>query len=326
MIPENDRPTPNAGGGDFSEPWLKLRGGLARHFADGRLNETTGFLFFRLLLAVNAEGFPASGVVWTSAADVAHRLCPSWSLKKAQDALTSLEAGGYIRRWRETGSRGAYPVMIHRWEVVRGRTQWSRVNAWASTSYKTPTLDDWTREGTPLGDTDGGYGEGIREGDTVLKRESKRKRRSDGASLLSSVAPEAGAGGHEAGDSLGSADCPPEQSSGKPSARAHALLEAFDAALVASGLPVDRRSVAARRRALAAAERAAATVPEATAADFAGAAAAALSDRYLRDRGFPFELFASSAPRYVRAARAGAATRSTSADLEARLENLDGEK
>ena len=320
MIPEHDRTTASAGGGDFSEPWLKLRGGLARHFADGRLNETTGFLFFRLLLAVNAEGFPASGVVWTSAADVAHRLCPSWSLKKAQDALTSLEAGGYIRRWREAGSRGAYPVMIHRWEVVRGRTQGSRVNAWASTSYKTPTLDDGTREVTPIGDTDGGYGEGIREGDTVLKRESKRKRKNDGASLSSSGNPEAGAGGHERVDSLDPSEA---RTASKPSPRAQELLGAFDAALVASGLPADTRSAQARRRALEAAERAAATVPDATAEDFAAAARAALGDRYLRDRGFPFELFAAAAPRYVRAARAGAATRSTSDDLDARLAELD---
>ena len=69
----------------WTEPWTKLRGGLHRHFLEGRLDEATGYLFLRLLLLIPAEGFPESGTVWTSSRGRRPPTLPRLELKEGPE-------------------------------------------------------------------------------------------------------------------------------------------------------------------------------------------------------------------------------------------------
>lgn len=286
----------------WTEPWTKLRGGLHRHFSEGRLDEATGYLFFRLLLMVPAEGFPATGVIWTSAADIAHRICPKWSLRKAQRVLKSLEGGRYIRRWRQSGSRGTSPVQIHRWEVPFGVTQGSVIDAWGSDSYERPAFIGVTPEGNPRRQHGVSPQEVTPGGNTVLEDRDEEEEETRGT------------GG------------PSSQSLNGQKARGQVVVSVFDEVLEGAGFPVDRRSTKAADRAARSALRFLEAAGNPEPEIIRQAVTAGLADPYLKDRGFPFELWASQGARYVRQVLAGGSSRPASEDdLDRLLDAVDHE-
>lgn len=132
--------------------FLQIRTGLNQHLTDGRMTEPMFTLYMRLQLEMGQNGFPETGVVWTSAADVSNRLLPEWSKQKAQRTLRRLFEGKYCRSWRDAGSRGQYPIQFNRHRVPLGDTQGMLIDAWATTNYKRPaflgdTVSDTRRTG-----------------------------------------------------------------------------------------------------------------------------------------------------------------------------------
>ena len=76
----------------------------------------------------------------------------------------------------------------------------------------------------------------------------------------------------------------------------------FDSVLESSGFPLDRRNSKAEDRAAKAALRFLEAVPNVETDTLRQAVEIGLHDPFLRDRGFPFELWASQGSRYVRQA------------------------
>ena len=315
------------GGPGRGSGFIILRNGLEDHFRDGRIGPIDGLVFLRLMMLVQVEGYPDLGAVWTSARDLSARVIPGLTERVIQGALRRLEAGRYVRRWRESGSRGTYPVTVHKWQFG---TQAAPVNAWALTAWDAVEADIGTHSdgrNSPVNSNrnspvNSNGNSKLSSNGTHAYDASRYERLPYGSSSSSSgthagsnqelepeLEPELGeehrpkdlenSEGRKEDD--GGAEPPfpnhEEVPDGKP------LLLAWAASLARQGLPADawgqrrRQTLALKAGRTAAALEVAVDDPR-----WLPAMAAALGDDYLRARGFPFELFLSQAARFLRSA------------------------
>lgn len=120
-------------------------------------NRSLSFTEYAVLLTLTLLADKENGV-WHGCAIALSAKFGDGSLSKraAQDALHSLEAGGYIRRFRSHGQRGNFPILVNRYEITVGGLKGALINADATTDWKNPACsaptdnetDDRTDEGT----------------------------------------------------------------------------------------------------------------------------------------------------------------------------------
>lgn len=161
----------------------KLRVGILDHIDDGRLCGVDLAVFTFLLLRCKVQG--DRGVVWTSYPVLVDAL--SFSEKQVRCSFQRLEKHRYIRVFRQQGSRGKYPVLIHRYELTDQGRREVYIDAWETTDYECPL----TYQGT---DREGGR-EGDREGERVppysesIEKRPETKSSSSGSFLASEKSP-----------------------------------------------------------------------------------------------------------------------------------------
>lgn len=111
------------------------RRGLLNHYKKGLLSLTDAGLHD--LLCHLAD--PASGVVWTNAADLGHQC--NYSRKFIQQYLRRLERKGYIKRFAVARSKKHYPILINGFECMRGVHKYKRLNAITTKDWRVPVYD-----------------------------------------------------------------------------------------------------------------------------------------------------------------------------------------
>jgi len=128
--------------------FVKLRRGIEQHVIENKLSAVDFAVFVMLLIQADK----ATGKVWTCApylAGIFNGLSP----QQAKDSLHRLKALGYLKSFQEVGSRGKYPVLIHKYEITVGTLTGCVVNALESDDYEHPRVfsqPEGTPEATPV--------------------------------------------------------------------------------------------------------------------------------------------------------------------------------
>jgi DNA-binding Lrp family transcriptional regulator len=109
--------------------YVQLRRGILEHVANGSMSIVEYFVYSVIL----SQADPSTGI-WVGSAgslsgtfSIAERTC--------RDIIDRLEKAGYIKRFRVTGRRGNYPILVHRYKCSDGAAKGLRVNALETTSY-----------------------------------------------------------------------------------------------------------------------------------------------------------------------------------------------
>jgi len=120
-----------------STNWVKARRGIVDHLKEMRMCVSDFAVFQLLLLQANKE----NGVAWASSAVVASYF-PDMSPRTAKDALRRLKEKGYIREFREQGSRGSYPILIDKYEISVGDLKGCLTNAEQTVDWEHPAVSE----------------------------------------------------------------------------------------------------------------------------------------------------------------------------------------
>lgn len=131
-----------------SNGYLATRRGLLEHLRDGRLTLQQKGCFQTICELADWR----TGVWWGSARALA-AVCGvgDVSERQARHLLEALEAGGYIRRFVTPGTRGNYPIVVHKFEVRLGELIF-RVNAEKSEDWRKPFLEPCQVQGEVQGE------------------------------------------------------------------------------------------------------------------------------------------------------------------------------
>ena len=92
---------------------------------------------------------PASGILWTNAADLAYRT--GCSREVAQKYLTRLTRKGYIKRFPVPRSRKHYPILVHGFECTLLPHKGKRLNAEETKDWRVPVYTSGMQSGTQSG-------------------------------------------------------------------------------------------------------------------------------------------------------------------------------
>lgn len=120
----------------MSDSFVKSRRGILEHLHQNRLS-LSEFGVFQLLLLLADK---ANGVVWTDSPLIAAQF-NSCNQRTIKDALASLTRKGYIKSFRQRGSRGSCPILINKYEVTVGEHKGCLVNAAATSDWRKPVFE-----------------------------------------------------------------------------------------------------------------------------------------------------------------------------------------
>jgi hypothetical protein len=118
------------------ESFVKSRRGILEHLEQGRLTFSEFGVFQLLLLQANK----ANGVVWSDSRKVAGYFNGTLNERTAKDALASLKAKGYIKEFRQQGSRGSYPILVNKYEITVGDLKGCLTNAEQTVDWQQPVV------------------------------------------------------------------------------------------------------------------------------------------------------------------------------------------
>lgn len=172
--------------------FVKIRRGILQHLLEHKMS-TNQFTVFQLIVLLA----DASTGVWWGDAPVITTYLTDLSLKSAQNALASLEAKGYIKRFRQQGSRSTYPILVNKYEITVGGvkgflTDGSEVGLKGYLTNAEQTVD-WRNPVVGIGSEDGSdTGSGPRsEGGTPYSRSQENKTTRDAISTPDTETPDA---------------------------------------------------------------------------------------------------------------------------------------
>lgn len=156
------------------------RRGILEHLEAGRVSllDTSihDFLCLKANPIIGNGSSVPPGVCFTSARAI-HALCPrTISERTIQRSLEHLEKNGWIRRWQKPGKPGNYPVLIARYSVRSLSGSEYRVNAEATTDWRSPILEP---VGEPVSDGTGPVP------DLATIREVRSKKREESKNITS---------------------------------------------------------------------------------------------------------------------------------------------
>ncbi len=142
-----------------------IREAICHHVIEGRVTDAAAWTYVWMILRC------FRGVIWTCAPVLASdRHIKTIRVKKE---LRELRSKGYLRDFQQRGSRGSYPILIHKYEVREGDKVY-RLDAHASSSLDdlvwvevSPRAHPGTPEGTPEG-TSRGTSKDTSNGTTII--------------------------------------------------------------------------------------------------------------------------------------------------------------
>lgn len=121
-----------------------IRNGLREHIQEGKLPPFDLGVYTALHLLSDWS----TGVCHACALSIAFFFGnPSWKTR-IQKSLRRLRDRGYIHYPKGRGGRGAYPILIHKYEVTVGKLKGTRLNAWKHGNLGKPEYESWTGERT----------------------------------------------------------------------------------------------------------------------------------------------------------------------------------
>jgi hypothetical protein len=153
-----------------SSGYVPKRRGVLEHLNDGRLTlQQYGAYDVLILLADKATG------VWFGSAKALAANCGAGDIaeRQARHILESLESKGYIKRFPKRRAHGNYPIAIDKYQVTVGAHSRMRLNARASSDWKTPVYDKCEVPGEEPGLQHGVAGAPIQEGEEEKRRRKK---------------------------------------------------------------------------------------------------------------------------------------------------------
>jgi hypothetical protein len=129
----------------MNQGFYKRRRGILEHLEGGKISlldlAVHDYLNLKANLVVGNGSSVPPGVCITSAAQI-HTTCPRQISERAiQRSIEHLAEIGWIKTWRCRGQAGKYPILIARSNVADLSGKEYRVNADASTDWRTPVLE-----------------------------------------------------------------------------------------------------------------------------------------------------------------------------------------
>jgi hypothetical protein len=119
------------------ENFTALRNGILEHRRAGKMPPFDSGIFDHLLTRCNWETGIYHGCALALAFDFG-----DVSLKEAiQRCLRRLRDRKYINYPEGTGKRGGYDILIHKYEVAKGKLSGMRLNAWANNGLASPEYE-----------------------------------------------------------------------------------------------------------------------------------------------------------------------------------------
>lgn len=125
------------------ESFVKSRRGILEHLQQTRITSRQ-FAVFQLALLLADK---ATGVWWGDSVAVTSYF-RDLNVKAAKAALAELESKGYIKRFRQPGSRSSYPILVNKYEVTVGGLKGTRVVAEQTVDWRRPVTELRTEAGT----------------------------------------------------------------------------------------------------------------------------------------------------------------------------------
>jgi hypothetical protein len=117
--------------------FAKIRAGLEEHLIAGRI----GFFEAGVYLAIHLQADFRTGL-WIGSAPRLLATAPRGaSLRAVQRALERLAEIRFIRTFHISGTRGNYRVLLHKYEPQFGALRGRRLNAFASTDWRSPSYE-----------------------------------------------------------------------------------------------------------------------------------------------------------------------------------------
>lgn len=117
------------------EKFVKSRRGILQHLQERRLT-THQFAVFQLLLLLADK---TTGVWWGDSVGVSSYL--DMGQRAAKNALHELEEEGYIKRFRQQGSRSSHPILVDKYEITVGDLKGRRVHAGHTVDWRQPATE-----------------------------------------------------------------------------------------------------------------------------------------------------------------------------------------
>jgi hypothetical protein len=121
-----------------------IRNGLREHIQEGKIPPFDLGVYTAIHLLANWS----TGICQACALSIAFFFgSPSWKTR-IQKSLRRLRDRGYIQYPKGGGMRGAYPILIHKYEVTVGERKGTRLNAWKHGDLVKPEYESWNGGGT----------------------------------------------------------------------------------------------------------------------------------------------------------------------------------
>jgi len=126
--------------------FVKNRRGILQHLKEGRISKDAFAAYEFMLLSADA----ATGVWWGDSVELAAAFGQrDLRQEKAKDVLHGLEEKGYIKRFRQQGSRAKYPILINKYEITVGPLSDRLVDAGSTVDWRQPAVFT-SRDETPV--------------------------------------------------------------------------------------------------------------------------------------------------------------------------------
>ncbi|MGO8794780.1 MAG: hypothetical protein ACLQLC_08165 [Candidatus Sulfotelmatobacter sp.] len=117
--------------------FVKNRRGILQHLKEGRISKDEFAAYEFMLLSADA----ATGVWWGDSVELAAAFGQrDLRQEKAKDVLHGLEEKGYIKRFRQQGSRAKYPILINKYEITVGPLSDRLVDAGSTVDWRQPAV------------------------------------------------------------------------------------------------------------------------------------------------------------------------------------------
>jgi hypothetical protein len=117
--------------------FVKNRRGILQHLKEGRISKDEFAAYEFMLLSADA----ATGVWWGDSVELTAAFGQrDLRQEKAKDVLHGLEEKGYIKRFRQQGSRAKYPILINKYEITVGPLSDRLVDAGSTVDWRQPAV------------------------------------------------------------------------------------------------------------------------------------------------------------------------------------------
>lgn len=117
--------------------YTPIRNGILEHLEQSRLSP----LEFALYVMLHLRADWATGIYRGCALTLAYQFGNSHLHLQIKDTLLRLKRKGYINYSPEKGRRGAYEILIHKYEPRLGRLSGTRLNAWKHDDLAKPEYE-----------------------------------------------------------------------------------------------------------------------------------------------------------------------------------------